>query len=142
MDTNICALVTRLNKHCAAGGGLNPLLHIPVMITRGCGEHRDTWEREEPAVHGPGDGLQFDHVHGLSDVHRGRHAAQGAAHKLGHFLHREHLQQLVEDGREGVEQGGLKEESRVRGGERRRRRVETQEEEEVNRLAWLSGVAL
>lgn len=74
-----------------------------------------TWEGEEPAVHRPGDGLQFDHVHGLSDVHRGRHAAQSAAHELGHLLHREHLQQLVEDRRERVQQGGLRETREGRG---------------------------
>lgn len=74
-----------------------------------------TWEREEPAVHCPGYGLQFDHVHGLSYVHRGRHAAQSAAHKLCHFLHREHLQQLIKDRWERVQQSGLRK-TRERGG--------------------------
>lgn len=67
-----------------------------------------TWEREEPAVHGPSYGLQLDHIHGLSYVHRGRHAAQGAAHKLGHLLHRKHLQQLIKDGWERVQKCSLR----------------------------------
>lgn len=67
-----------------------------------------TWEREEPAVNRPGDGLQLHHVHGLSDVHCGWHAAQSTANKLCHLLHCEHLQQLIKDGWEGVEQGGLR----------------------------------
>lgn len=41
-------------------------------------------------------------------MHRGRHAAQCAPHKLCHFLHCKHLQQLIEDRREGVQQSGLK----------------------------------
>lgn len=40
-------------------------------------------------------------------MHRAGHAAQGAPHKLRHLLHREHLQQLVEDGGKRVQQGGL-----------------------------------
>lgn len=67
-----------------------------------------TWEREEPAVHGPSYGLQLDHIHGLSYVHGGRHAAQGAAHKLGHLLHRKHLQQLIKDGWERVQKCSLR----------------------------------
>lgn len=66
-----------------------------------------TWEGEEAAVNRAGDGLELDHVHGLADVHRAGHAAQGAPHKLRHLLHREHLQQLVEDGGKRVQQGGL-----------------------------------
>lgn len=41
-------------------------------------------------------------------MHGAGHAAQGAAHELRHLLHREHLQQLVEDGGERVQQGGLR----------------------------------
>lgn len=67
-----------------------------------------TWEGEEAAVDRAGDGLELHHVHGLADVHRAGHAAQRAPHELRHLLHREHLQQLVEDGGERVQQGGLR----------------------------------
>ena len=61
-----------------------------------------TGEVEEAALHGAGDGLQLDHVHGLADVHRAGHAPQGAAHVLSHLLNGEHLEQLVENIRETV----------------------------------------
>lgn len=67
-----------------------------------------TWEGEEAAVDRAGDGLELHHVHGLADVHGAGHAAQRAPHELRHLLHREHLQQLVKDGRERVQQGSLR----------------------------------
>ena len=77
---------------------------------------RPTGEGEQPAIDSACDGLQLHHVHGLADVHRTGHAPQRAAHKLRHLLDGEHLQQLVKDGGEGVEQGGL--EFHRRGGGR------------------------
>lgn len=72
--------------------------------------HCLTGEEEEAALHRASDGLQLDHVHGLADVHRAGHAPQGAANVLGHLLDGEHLQQLVEDVGEAVQQ------RRLRGG--------------------------
>lgn len=69
---------------------------------------RLTREEEEAALHCASDGLQLDHVHGLADIHRAGHAPQGAAHVLGHLLHGEHLQQLIEDIGEAVEQRRLR----------------------------------
>lgn len=62
-----------------------------------------TWEGEEPAVHSARDGLQFDHVHGLSHVDRGWQTSQSSTHKFCYFLYREHLKKLVKDGGEGVQ---------------------------------------
>ena len=63
---------------------------------------RLTGEVEESALHGARDGLEFDNVHGLADVHRAGHAPQGAPHVLSHLLNGEHLEQLVEYIRETV----------------------------------------
>lgn len=67
-----------------------------------------TREEEEAALHCASDGLQLDHVHGLADIHRAGHAPQGAAHVLGHLLNGEHLQKLIEDIGEAVEQRRLR----------------------------------
>lgn len=67
-----------------------------------------TWEREEVAVNSACNWLQLNNIHGLPDVHCAGHAAQSAPHELCHFLHSEHLQQLIKDSREGVQQSSLK----------------------------------
>lgn len=63
-----------------------------------------TREEEEAALDCTSDGLQFDHIHGLTNVHRAGHAPQGAPDIFGHLLNSEHLQQLIKDIRETVQQ--------------------------------------
>lgn len=63
----------------------------------------NTWEGEEATVDGASDGLQFDDIHGLSDVYGTWHAAQRTPYELCHFLDCKHLKQFVKDGRERVQ---------------------------------------
>lgn len=74
-----------------------------------------TGEEEEAALDCASDGLQFDHVHGLADVHGAGHAPQGAPDVFGHLLNGEHLQQLIKYIGETVQQRCLWE-GRRRGG--------------------------
>ena len=87
-----------------------PEVFVHLLLTR---------EEEKPTLHGAGDGLQFDHVHRLSDVDRTGHAPQCASHVLRHLLNSEHLQQLVKDVWETVQQRCLRGETMKRGRGRR-----------------------
>ena len=67
-----------------------------------------TGEEEEAALDRASYGLQFDYIHRLADVHGAGHAPQGASDVFCHLLNSEHLQQLIEDIRETVQQRSLR----------------------------------
>lgn len=66
-----------------------------------------TGKEKQAALNRASDGLQFDYVHGLADVHCAGHAPQGAPDIFSHLLNCEHLEQLVKDVRETVQQRSL-----------------------------------
>lgn len=72
-----------------------------------------TWERKQAAIHSSGDGLQLHHIHWLPNVYSAGHAPQSPSHKLRHLLHSEHLQELIKDGWEGVEECSLQKHVKV-----------------------------
>lgn len=63
-----------------------------------------TGKEKQPALNRASDGLQFNYVHGLADVHGAGHTPQGAPDIFSHLLNCEHLKQLVKDVRETVQQ--------------------------------------
>lgn len=71
-----------------------------------------TREVEEATLNCASNGLQFDHIHRLANVHGAGHAPKGAPDILSHLLNGEHLQQLIKDIREAVQQRRLKGETK------------------------------